>query len=63
MGVYIEDNKLVIIIEPKTSHFDLPEDVRNNMKHGINSIMKHDELLAEHTIKNKISQLLLKYKH
>ena len=32
MGVIIDHNKLVIITEPKTDHFDLPKDVRNNKK-------------------------------
>ena len=29
----------------------------------IDFIRKHNELLAEHTIKNEISQLIAKYKH
>ena len=33
MGVIIKRNKLIIITEPKTFHFDLPKDVGNNLKH------------------------------
>ena len=40
-----------------------PKDVDKNLRHEIDSIIKHNELLAQHTIKNPISQLLLKYKH
>ena len=42
--MHIADNKLVI---PK----DLPKDAGNNLEHQIYSIMKRNELLAEHTIK------------
>ena len=35
----------------------------NNLKYEIDSIIKHNEFLAEHTIKNEISRLLFKYKH
>ena len=52
MGVPIEDNKIVITIEHKTFHFDLPKDVDNNLKHEIDSIIKDNVLLAEYTIKN-----------
>ena len=57
------DNKLVITIEPKTFHFYLPKDADINLKHEINSIIKHNVLLPEHKTKNKIRQLLSKYKH
>ena len=63
MGVHIGYSKLVIITEPKTFHFDLPKDVDKNLKYEIDLIIKHNECLGEHTIKNEISQLLLKYKH
>ena len=45
------DNKLVITTEPKTFCFGLPKDP------------EHTELLAEHTMKTEIRQLLSKYKH
>ena len=48
MGVQFEDNKLVIITEPKTFHFDLRKDV-DNLKHEIDFIIKHIEFLAENT--------------
>ena len=38
--VHIEDNKLVIITETKTVHFDLSEDVDNNLKYEIDFIIK-----------------------
>ena len=60
MGVYIVNNKLVITTEPKTFCFDLPIDVDNNLELEIDSIIKHNELLAERAIKNKVRQLLSK---
>ena len=35
----------------KTFNFDLPTDVEKNTKHENDSIIKHTELFAEHTIK------------
>ena len=35
MGVHIEDNKLVVITEPKSFHFDLSKDVDINVRHEI----------------------------
>ena len=55
MRVHIKDSKFVIITELKTFYFDLPQDVDNNVKHEIDSVIKHNEFLAEHTIANKIS--------
>ena len=57
------DNKLVITTEPKSLYFDLPKHADINLKDEIYSVIKHNELLAEHTIKNEIRQLLSKYKH
>ena len=31
MGLHIEDNKLVVITEQKTIHFDLPKNVDKNL--------------------------------
>ena len=56
-------NILVITAEPKTFHFDLAKDVDINLKHEIYYIIKHNELLAEHAIKNEIRQSLSKYMH
>ena len=63
MGVQIEYNKLVKTTQPKTFCFHLPKDVDNNLEHETNSIIKHNELLAEHTIKNEVRQLISKFKH
>ena len=57
------DNKLAITTEPKTFNFHLPKDASINLKDEIYSLIKHNELLAEHTIKNEIRQLLSNYKH
>ena len=62
MGVHIGDNKLMIITEPKTFHFDLPQNV-DNFTHEIDVIIMQNELLGEHAIKHKIRQLLFKYNH
>ena len=43
------DNNLVITTEPKTFCFDLSKDVDNNLEHETDSIIKHNEILAEHT--------------
>ena len=52
MGVHIEDNKLVIITEPKTFRCDLPKNV-GSLKHEMDFIIKYNEFLDEHTIKNE----------
>ena len=44
-------------------NFDWPKDVDENLKHEIEFNIKSNESLAENKIKNKIEQLLLKYKH
>ena len=51
MRVHIEDSKLVVTTGHKTFHFVLLKDVDKNLKHEIGSIIKHNERLAEHTIK------------
>ena len=60
---YIDDKKLVIINKPTTIRFELSKNVDQNLKHEIDSIIKHNELLAELKIKNMISPLLPKHKH
>ena len=57
---YIE---LMTTTEPKTFCFDLPKGADSNLANEIYSIIKHYKLSAEHTIKNKVRQLLSKYKH
>ena len=58
MGVYNGNNKLVVIIGHKIFHFYLPKGIDMNLKHETDSIRKHNELLAEHAIKNENRQLL-----
>ena len=43
------NKRLLIIIEPKIIHFDLHKDVGNNLKHEMDSIIKHNKSLAEKT--------------
>ena len=57
MRVHIGDIKLVITARHQICYFELPKDVENNLKHEI------DYFLAEHTIKEHITQLFFKYKH
>ena len=61
--MHIGSNRLVITIEPITIHSDLPKDVEKILKYETDSIVKHNDFLAEHTIKNEINRLLFKYKH
>ena len=58
-------DNMVVIREPKSFYFnfDLLKDVDKNLKHDIEFIIKHNESLAEHKVKNKIEQLFSKYKH
>ena len=63
MRVHIRDNKIVITIELKTFEFDLPKAAEKNLNYKIDFIIKHNEFLAEHKIKNEISRLLFQYKH
>ena len=63
------EKKLIMIRDPKTFCFNFywPKNVGENLKHEIEFIIKSNECLkamkAEKKIKNKIEQLLLKYKH
>lgn len=57
MRVHIGDIKLLITTGHQTFYFELPKDVENNLKHEI------DYFLAEHTVKEDITQLFFKYKH
>ena len=50
----MRDKKFIKTTESKTLHFDLPKDAGINLKHKIDSIIEHNELLAEHTIKNEV---------
>ena len=51
--MYIDVNKLLIITEPKTIHFSLYKDVVIHLKYEIDSIIKHNKLLAEHANKKR----------
>ena len=53
MAMIINDNKLALITEQKTFHFDLPKRVENSVNFGIDFIIKHNEVFAEHVIKKK----------
>ena len=61
--MHINDKNLLIITEPKTISFDLPQDVVNNLKQEADYITKKNEFLAQYTIKNEISWSLSKQKH
>ena len=54
MGVIMKFNKLIIMTELKTIHFDLPKDVDNNLKRKIDFITKHNEFLTVHKMKTKL---------
>ena len=60
----MEDN-MVVIRDPKTFRFkfDFLKDVDKSLKHKIELIIKTNKSLSEYEIKNKIEQLLSKYKH
>ena len=63
MGVYIDDNKLVKLTEPKTICFALTNNVVNNFKQKTESFINNYEFLVENRIKNNIDQLLKNCKH
>ena len=63
MGVCIDDNKLVIITEPKTIRFNLAKKVDSSLKHETDHAIKCNGSLAKHTIKKEISQFLSKFKN
>ena len=62
-NIIMEEN-MMVIRDPKTFcfNFDWPKNVDENLKHEIEFIIKSNESLAENK-KNKIEQLLLKYKY
>ena len=55
MEVMINVNKVVMMIEPKTIHFNSSEKVDNSLKHKIHFVIQHNKFLAEHTIQSEIS--------
>ena len=56
---------MVVIRKPKSFDFDfdLFKNVDKNLKHETEVMIKHNESLAKHTIKNESRQLSSKYKH
>ena len=63
MGVFTDDNKLVIIVEPKTVPIDLPLNINERLENDIKFNVSCNESLAEYAIKNQIRKLLFKYGH
>ena len=63
MRVYIDNNKLVIIVESKTISFNLTKKVVNSLKNEIKLIISRNESFDEYAIKNEISPLLFKHKN
>ena len=57
MGAHIEANKVVITTKPKLSILIYLKMLTRIL------IIKYNKPFVEHTIKNKIRQLLSKYKH
>ena len=62
MRVFIGGNRLIVTTGHNIFSFDLSEDVDKNLKYETDSIIKYNELLADHAITNEIRQLLSKYK-
>ena len=60
--MFIGSNRVIVTTGHNIFSFDLSKDVDKNLKYEIDSIIKHNELLADHAIRNKIRQLLSKYK-
>ena len=64
-AIIIMEESIIVIRDPETFWFDFdwPKHVDENLKHKSEFIIKSNESLAENKIKNKIEQLLLKYKN
>ena len=64
-AIIIMEESIIVIRDPETFWFDFdwPKHVDENLKHESEFIIKNNESLAENKIKNKIEQLLLKYKN
>ena len=56
---------MIVIRDPRTFYFnfDWNKDVDDSLKHDIKFITKSSESLTKNKMKNKIEQLLWKYKH
>ena len=56
---------MIMTRDPRTFYFNFhwPKDDDKTLKHKIGYILKSKESLPENKTKNKIQQILLKYKH
>ena len=54
MEAHIEYIEIITTTEPKTFRLDLSKDADNNLANKIDSIIQHNELLAENTIKTTL---------
>ena len=50
MGVHIDNNRLVIITEPKSVRIDLPININKSLEHDIKFMVSRNESLTEYTI-------------
>ena len=60
MRIYFNYKKLVIITSPKSIRFNLLVEVNKSLERKIKFFIRHNESLAAHIIKTRIS---FKYKH
>ena len=63
MGIYINDNKLVLIMEPNSISIDSPVKIDKYLENKIKFVVSRYEYLVGYPIKNEIRQLLCKYGH
>ena len=63
MGIYINDNKLVLIMEPNFISIDSPVKIDKYLENKIKFVVSRYESLVGYPIKNEIRQLLCKYGH
>ena len=54
MGVFISDNKLLIMTEPKYIRIDLLIKINENLESNIEYIVRRKEYLTEYTIKLRL---------
>ena len=54
------DHEKLIIISPKSIHFDSQLEVNKSLKHEIKSIISRNKSLVEYKVKSNISQFLFK---
>ena len=59
MTISFHHEKL-IIISPKSNHFDSQLEVNKSLKHEIKSIISRNKSLVEYKVKSNISQFLFK---